>query len=123
MKTLNIIFLIALLSFFTTSCEESIDMPTPEPSATLVPLSLAINTSTCTLQGESLTIVNPDNQDFEAYASDEFLVAWIVGDGKVVGNGHRMECACGNTYKTVVTELATGNSAEIEYTAIDCDDE
>lgn len=123
MKTSNIIFLIALLSIFTYSCEETVELPTPEPSVTLAPLPLAISSSTCTLQGESLTVINPDTQDFEAYASDDFSVEWLTGDGKVAGTSHRLECACGKTFKAVVTELATGVSAEIEHTAIDCDDE
>jgi hypothetical protein len=122
MKTSSNFLFVVLFCLFGVACEREIKLPAPGSEVTSETLQLAVSSSTCVLKGESLTVYDPDSQDFEAYNSDNYTVEWKIGDVRA-GTGIRIECVCGNTYTVKVTDETTGNTGEMEYVAIDCDDE
>ncbi len=110
--------ILALLTFFVTSCEEERQFPGVSDS---VPLLIAIQSDVCCREGESLTVYEPNNNDFQIFDEDNYSVEWKVGN-VIVASGSRIECVCGNSYKVVVTDLATGETAQAKHTPIECAD-
>ncbi len=123
MKTTFFSLLVSFISLSIISCEKGDGLQSIPPEQSISePLPLAISSSVCILEGESLIVYNSETQDFEAYNSDTYVVEWNVGFEQV-STGYRIECVCGKTFSVVVTDIDAGISAQMEYTAFDCGSE
>ena len=123
MKSTSFFLSCALLSVFLFSCQkEAGPLPVSDEEITSKTLPLAIYNSACYLDGESLTVYDPNATDFETYNAEYYHVEWKIGSEQV-GSGVRVECVCSNTITVVVTDLITGESAQLDYRAIDCTDD
>ena len=149
MKTLSHLLFVALIGLAAVSCQkEEYNLPDPdllnpepetlnndteilalfeEPDGVLAEFEvealkkgrLAIQSSICIREGESLTVYDPNNKDMNIFNGDFFIVQWKIGR-EVIESGNTLDCFCGDKVTVEVTDMTNGEIYRQEYEAIDC---